>query len=98
MEVKDKITMGVEVHRCEECKYKQNSTDWISVDILPPNDEDVLVYFEYFRYGDGYNRLVKEVGIASTFEGEWTEFVNYTGGLRDLKIIAWKPLPEPPEY
>ena len=92
----DKLEMGVEVHRCDKCEHKQNSFDWISADILPPTDNDVLVWFEYFRHGN-YNRLYKTIGISSTFNGEWSVFVNGSSGWKNLRIIAWQPLPKPPE-
>ena len=70
---------------------------WIPVtERLPKNGERVLVWFEYFRYGS-YNRLFRTVGISYTFCGEWSGFVNGESGWRELKILAWMPLPEPPE-
>lgn len=70
--------------------------EWISGDILPKNDDDVLVWFEYFRYGS-FNCPFQTYGIGSTFNGEWSEFVNGSSGWTNLKIIAWQPLPEPPK-
>ena len=62
---------------------------------MPENDmEEVLVWFEYFRYGE-YNRLFQMVGTSHTFRGEWSGFINGSSGWRDLRIIAWMPLPEP---
>ena len=71
-------------------------TEWISADILPPNDENVLVWFEYYRYGS-YNRLYQTMGISNAFRGKWSNFVNDESGWQQLKIIAWQPLPEPPQ-
>ena len=68
---------------------------WIrSEDQMPEDDEDVLVWFEYFRFGE-YQRLFQTTGIGRTWRGEWSGFVNGSSGWRDLKIIAWQPLPEP---
>lgn len=61
---------------------------------LPEDEQEVLVWFEYFRYGE-YNRPYQRYGIGSMFNGEWSRFVNGTSGWRDLRIIAWMPLPEP---
>lgn len=62
---------------------------------MPENDmEEVLVWFEYFRYGE-YNRLFQMAGTSHTFRGEWSGFVNGSSGWKDLRIIAWMPLPEP---
>ena len=68
---------------------------WIrSEDRMPEDDEDVLVWFEYFRFGE-YQRLFQTAGIGRTWRGEWSRFVNGSSGWRDLRIIAWQPLPEP---
>ena len=61
---------------------------------LPEDGKNVLVWFEYFRYGD-YNRLFQTTGISYAFDGEWSGFVNGSSGWSKLRIIAWKPLPEP---
>ena len=69
---------------------------WISPnDRMPDNLDDVLVYFEYFRYGE-YNCLYRTIGIGSAYCGEWC-FINGCTGWRKLKVIAWMPLPEPPK-
>ena len=61
---------------------------------LPEDGTDVLVQFEYYRYGN-YNRLFQTIGISYTYNGEWSGFVNGSSGWSDLRIIAWQPLPEP---
>lgn len=69
--------------------------DWIPVsERLPEDDDDVLVWFEYYRFGN-YNRLYQTTGISHTFKGEWSGFVNGQSGWHQLRIIAWQPLPEP---
>lgn len=66
---------------------------WILPDKeMPPTDKEVLVTFEYFRYGE-YNNTHRDIGIGSTIRGEWSGIVNGTTGWQDLKIIAWMPLP-----
>ena len=71
-----------------------NGGGWISCeDRLPEDGVDVLVWFEHFRYGE-YNRLFQTKGISYTFNGKWSGFVNGSSGWRELKIIAWQPLPE----
>lgn len=63
---------------------------------LPEDGVDVLVWFEYFRYGD-YNCMQKSYGISYAFDGSWSGFVNGSTGWRQMKILYWMPLPESPE-
>lgn len=72
-----------------------NADKWINcADRLPEDGEEVLVWFEYFRYGS-YNRLYQTVGTGHTFRGKWLS-INGESGWRDLKVYAWQPLPERP--
>ena len=66
---------------------------WISADQLPETNDDVLVWFEYF----GYNGLHQECGICHTINGKWSRFVNGKSEWRELRLIAWQPLPESPK-
>lgn len=68
---------------------------WIPVsERLPEDGRTVLVWFEYYRYGD-YNRLFQTFGLSYAYGGHWSEFVNGESGWKDLRIIAWMPLPQP---
>ena len=60
---------------------------------MPEDGQDVLVWFEYFRYGE-YNGLYQTHGIGWAWRGEWSGFVNGQSGWHKLRIIAWRPLPE----
>ena len=60
---------------------------------LPEDGVDVLVWFEYFRYGE-YDRLFQTKGISFTHNGKWSGFVNGQSGWNQLSIIAWQPMPE----
>ena len=67
---------------------------WISCkERLPENYVDVLVWFEYYRYGS-YNRLYQTYGIGTYSENydSWT--INHESGWHKLRVIAWQPLPE----
>lgn len=61
------------------------NNDWIpcSSGNLPKDGEEVLVWFEYFGYGE-YNRLFQTRGISYTYNGKWSGFVNGSSGWRDL--------------
>lgn len=73
----------------------ENGGGWISCeDRLPEDGIDVLVWFEYFRYGE-YNRLFQTIGISFAHNGEWSGFVNGSSGWNQLSILAWQPLPKP---
>lgn len=68
---------------------------WIACkDKLPEDETEVLVWFEYFRYGE-YNRLFQTIGISYMYDGKWSGFVNGESGWHELRIIAWQPLPQP---
>jgi hypothetical protein len=72
----------------------QPEPQWIPVEMeLPEDFTDVLVWFEYFRYGD-YNCLYQTHGIGTYVANYnlWT--VNHETGWKDLRVIAWMPLPE----
>ena len=63
---------------------------------LPESREDVLVWFEYFRYGE-YNCMYQTYNIGNYFpdHGDW--MVGHETGWQKLRVIAWMPLPEPPK-
>lgn len=61
-------------------------------DKMPKEGVEVLVWFEYFRYGN-YNRLFQTYGLSYQFDGKFS-FVNGSSGWNDLRVIAWMPLPK----
>ena len=67
---------------------------WIPADEeLPPNGQEVLCWYEYFRYGL-YNRMYQTFGFGYQLNGNWGGEVAQG---RNAKVLAWMPLPEPPE-
>lgn len=60
---------------------------------LPEDGEDVLCWYEYFRYGE-YKCMFQTFGIGYQYFGFWGGEVS-TG--RNAKVLAWMPLPEPPK-
>lgn len=67
---------------------------WVLTDEkLPPEGQDVLCWYEYFRYG-AFNRMCQTYGIGFQFNGNWGGEV---ANGRNAKVLAWMPLPEPPK-
>ena len=61
---------------------------------LPEDYADVLVWFEYFRYGN-YNCLYQMHGIGN-YSSEYDSWmINHETGWRKLRVLAYMPLPEP---
>lgn len=78
-------------------KVLKQIPEWIPVsEGLPEDWKDVLVWFEYFRYGD-YNRMYSTYGIGNYNSQYDSWLINHETGWKDLHVFAWMPLPEPPK-
>ena len=85
---------GKAVPKDNYCRYWEHHTDWIPVtERLPENGVETLCWYEYFRYGD-FNAMFATYGIGYQFHGNWGGEV---ANGRNAKVLAWMPLPEPPE-
>ena len=63
---------------------------WIPVtERLPDEYEDVLCYYEYFRYGD-YNCMFRTIDRGYYGDGRWG---GEAGQGHKNKVLAWMPLP-----
>jgi hypothetical protein len=63
---------------------------------LPEELETVLVWFEYYRYGN-FNCMYQTYGLGYVVGGKFSGIINGTSGWKKLKVIAWMPLPRPYE-
>lgn len=81
--------MMAEAYEAEVAKQ-----DWIPVmERLPQEYEDVLCYYEYFRYGD-HNCMFRAIDRGYYVGGRWGGEAGQ--GLKN-KVLYWMPLPEPPK-
>ena len=68
---------------------------WFDVnERLPETDEEVLVWYEYFRYGK-YNCMWKTYGIACYF-AKHERWIGEDLNGSQVKVLYWTPLPKPP--
>ena len=68
-------------------------TEWINASECKPIEyENVLCWYEYFRYGD-YNCMYQTYGVGFYADGYWGGDVKGD----KAKVLAWMPLPEPYE-
>ena len=67
---------------------------WIPVtERLPDEYQDVLCYYEYFRYGE-YNCIFRTIDKGYYGNGFWG---GEAGRGHKNKVLYWMPLPEPPK-
>lgn len=73
---------------------EQDRDNWVNADdYLPANGENVLCWYEYFRYGK-YNRMFQTYGVGYQYNGSWGGEVS--NGVK-ARVLAWRELPKPPK-
>ena len=76
-------------------KRLPSAQQWVSCkERLPEAYVDVLVWFEYYRYGD-YNCLYQMHGIGTYIKEYDSWIINHETGWGKLRVFAWMPLPSP---
>lgn len=67
---------------------------WVLADEkLPPDGQDVLCWYEYFRFGS-YHRMFQTYGIGYQYNGMWGGEVVQG---QKARVLAWIPLPAAPK-
>lgn len=88
-DLSDSIAEGIAIEKIMNAPTIE--PEWVPVgERLPKDYEPVLVWYEYFRYGD-YNCMFKTYGIGVYHKNFWTGDVNG----HKARALAWMPLPEP---
>lgn len=69
--------------------------EWIDAEErLPKNEDEVLVWYEYFRYGN-YNCMWQMYGIGSYLK-QYDRWSGDPSQGTKVKVLYWMPLPKPP--
>ena len=97
--MKNEYTQGITCGAALAMEYvkqlppAQPEQRWIPVsEKLPEDFQQVLVWYEYWHWKA--EELKPEYGIGWRFRGLWC---GDPGNGSRLRVIAWRPLPEPPE-
>ena len=90
-EVRDKVRALPTVYP----KNDKPSGKWIPAsEKLPDTDDEVLCWYEYYHWSQ--EKVLPEYGIGRYFKETSAWFGEVANG-KDVRVIAWMPLPEPYE-
>lgn len=91
-ELKDHIySMTKKIHNLPSVTPQKPK--WIPVsERLPDTDDAVLCWYEYYHWSQG--KVIPEYGLGSYFKETKAWFGEVANG-KDVRVIAWMPLPEP---
>lgn len=68
---------------------------WIKVKKrLPEPYRSVYLTFTHAQYGTKGKKIVKTVGIGFHTGKKWSNVVGAITGYKEVKVLAWMPLPE----
>jgi len=91
----EEIIISAICHHGYTVSKERPQGEWIPCsERLPDDMKKVLVWYEYYRYGD-FNCMYQTYGFCYVCDGKWSPFINGETGWTDARIIAWQPLPEP---
>ena len=83
------------VRSWNERSFSESDGEWLPYDNAhrPAIEQECIVWFEYYRYGD-FNCKYQTMGLM-TYPHEG--IINGESGWRELKILKWMPAPRHPE-
>lgn len=88
------LSLRQERQLVELTEQASRAPHWASVEEQPPEEfEDVLCYYEYFRYGD-YNCMFRTIDRGYYGCGRWG---GEAGQGYKNRVLSWMPLLAPPK-
>lgn len=79
----------------EKAKPLEQEQKWIPVsERLPDTDDEVLCWYEYYHWSQ--EKVLPEYGLGRYLRETSAWFGKVANG-KDVRVIAWMPLPEPYE-
>ena len=93
-ELSKRVDESISKHDAEIIIEEVSKPRWIPVtERLPEEYQDVLCYYEYFRYGE-YNCMFRTIDRGYYGDGRWG---GEAGQGHKNKVLYWMPLPKGPK-